>query len=107
MNEEKQFEENEYYNEILQCYSSEDKDEKEKEIWKNTKLIELMNMLKDKEFQERNKENKLVQNSIYLLLALFDDLSPDYCSKIGKDSELIPEKEKRELKNTLLYEISD
>ena len=107
MSKQNKFKEDKYYNEILQCYSSKSRNEKEKEIWKNSKLIELMGFLQDDEFQERVRADKLVQNSIIILLALFDDLAPDYYNKIGTDSKLISTAEKRELKEVLLSELSN
>ncbi len=107
MSKQKKFEEERYYNEILQCFSSENRSENEKGIWKYSKLIELMSFLRDEDTQESVRANKLVQNTIILLLALFDDLAPDYYSKIGTDSKLISNAEKKELKEALLSELAN
>ncbi len=91
-----------YYEKILQFFSMKNRDEVKTEKWKDESLIELMNLLKNKEKSENFVKIKdLVQNAIILILSLLDDKPPDFYDTIGKDSKCILLNEKRKLKRKL------
>ena len=102
MNDNNNLSEIDYYEKILQFFSRKNRDEVKTERWKDSSLIELMNLLKKKEKSANFTEIKdLVQNAIILILSLLDDEPPDFYDTIGKDSKCIPLNEKRKLKRKL------
>lgn len=105
MDKQDDFEEDEYYDEILGYFTSDEVEEKEKEVWKNSKLVELMELIGKSEKGSDNLEaQNLVQNAIILLLALSDNNTPDFYDQIGKDAKSISNEEYELLKRELRSE---
>lgn len=96
------FSEIDYYDKILQFFSSKNRNAEETERWKESMIIELMKLFKKKEKSINLIEIKnLIQNAIILILSLSENRPLDYYDTMGKDSKNLSLTEKKELKNKL------
>jgi len=96
------FSEIDYYDKILQFFSSKNRNTEETERWKESMIIELMKLFKKKEKSSNLIEIKnLIQNAIILILSLSENIPLDYYDTMGKDSKNLSLTEKKELKNKL------
>ncbi|MBD3197615.1 MAG: hypothetical protein GF317_21350 [Candidatus Lokiarchaeota archaeon] len=75
------------YNKIIKFYENENVDRNEIEVWKSKSYIKLMNKL-----SEKNK--KLTQNAIVLILSLFENIPPDIYNNRGFGAEELSENQK-------------
>jgi len=102
MNDFDNFSEIDYYDKILQFFSSKNRNTEETESWKESMIIELMKLFKKKEKSSNLIEIKnLIQNAIILILSLSENIPLDYYDTMGKDSKNLTLSEKKELKNKL------
>jgi hypothetical protein len=87
------------YDKILNCYLKHKGNRSMIEMCKNRSIIRLMDKLR-----QRN-DRRLVQNTLLLVLSLYDDHPPDLYSSLGKDVDTLNDKkEKRELLSELKKE---
>ena len=82
--EAKELLEEDHYFHILDFFESYKNDSELQEIWKDHFLVKLMRL------PENMKFKKVVENSIIIILSLFNDMPADFYGSIGKEIYKIP-----------------
>jgi hypothetical protein len=85
--------ENDCYNEILDCFIKSRNDLKKKEICRDRSIIKLMKIWKDR---KESYIKEMIKNSLIFVLTLFEDEDdpPDIYNTLGKESSLLRNQEK-------------
>ena len=77
----------ECYTKIINCYLKNQNDRQKLEQCKHQSLIKLMKVMD-------RKEERLIQNALIIVLALFDEIPPDLAGTTGSDLSLLSKREK-------------
>lgn len=85
--------ENNCYNEILDCFIKSQNDLKKKEICRDRSIIKLMKIWKDK---KDSYIKEIIKNSLIFVLTLFEDENdpPDLYNTLGKESSSLKNNER-------------
>ena len=77
----------ECYTKIINCYLKHQGDRQKLEHCKHRSLIKLMDIVD-------RKEERLIQNALIIVLALFDEIPPDLAGTIGSDLSSLSRRER-------------
>jgi len=99
--------ETDIYDKVLDLFLRYMKDCDDTLISKKIDVIKLINFLQSSNnYSNAIEKMKIIQNTLVLLQALFDDKYPDYFNCIGKDASCLTRQEREMLKREIIKILS-